>query len=311
MSGLQEKIFNYAIKAVAGLLAGGGALQLSTGGKHFGKLVFLGFTNLGLPSVDFLGRHYIGEGLYRTWGGKLANEVLPFLFHWRGLALLALLLLLIAHAVAMRPKSKTRESGKTPRLLLTRVYIRYYRPLTVVLLFTFTVGIFTVSNTFLLVACFLLAGLPSVLYLVYHSKDVLKGSYGDRFTYAAAFFLLVVALVGAPISYGRGIFDVRLFPVQDVQPQERQGFSIGTFVFGENRVDDKRLYCEVFYVPKDDRVVIKFFEPSGPVNPDFLPFGEPLRKLIENREDLRQYVRDTSFEDSEADLIQRVEGLLQ
>ncbi len=242
---MSERIVGWLLKLIAGLLASGGALELHSG-KIFGKIIFFVFDYVTVPNIAFNPIHQLNQvdGLYRTWGGQIAADFLPHLFSAKALLALVLVLLVTSHVIFKAHLEKARASVQK-YVLPVRLYLRYYFRITLVVFLGLTLSLFGVPTRFWLITCFLLMLLPSTIYLVLYSKDIMRGRFYERYAYVGMLLLLVVALVGLPANYGRKFFDVQLRPIEGMEGTVDSTVGLGPFLFDDNHAGSDQLICKI------------------------------------------------------------------
>ena len=272
---LKETIGNYLIKGVAAALAGESLHELAGGGHIFGKVIFFGFAQ-SMPAVEFLNRQLVSDEMYRTWGGEIGSALLDHLLETGGLLLLLSLLLLLAHVLLKREAMKSRRDNLYKYGLVGSFYCRYYFLITLLLQIFFLASLFAATTAFPILAYFLLIALPAVIYLLYNSRDVLKGDFAEQFMYVTTLVILAFAIVALPYNYGRWVFDIKLFSARLSEGEPGSAFGSDLFRCSENALGKTQLLCEVGR--EEGRLIVRFRDPSE--RPLEVGAPEPMKILL-------------------------------
>jgi hypothetical protein len=224
---LRKLLVSWAFPLIATLFLGGAGQQVY-GGRYYGAMLFSGMEtelSLSVPNQYLLGPDLLSSwstdifwGFLRSAPGPLS--ILPLL----------LLLLLMAHVVYKPSNVATqRPAGST----LVRLYLRFYIPITLLVLLALVLGVFTASRAFWLVALAIELVLPAFMYVYWYRTEAQSGRPQDRYALVSVLVLMVIVLIGMPYIYGRRVFDLQLRPVLTLANHEP---AENTFVFDEQRM---------------------------------------------------------------------------
>lgn len=216
--GLIEKLIGGVLRAFTGLIVTGGGLQLLDG-QWYGRTIFQAYlSRLNLqqiatpPSTEF----------YSTFAGESIPMGLRETSAWLVGASLVIGFAALAHVLGKPAVNKmlttitrpdlsahTRSRPKFNNLLgIGRVAYLTYQPVITLSLFLLLTGFFFAWPFERGLAFgFLVAAIPSALYLLLYPADFTGGTFLERFVYVTVLALLVLMLVGWPHLYATKLFD--------------------------------------------------------------------------------------------------------
>lgn len=272
-----EKIIGWALRMVTTVLVGGTGYQLFDG-RWFGETIFN--TYLQRHAVIVLTRPSNDE-LY----GIFAAQSVPLAMENSSGALiffsLVLLLALFAHVIskptvaklraALQPEQvprrvpRTRGEWKSVIRFAWCMYVKFHEFGTLCLFLALICLFFFWPFSRGLAIAFLLITIPSALYLLIYSSDISRGEFSERFAYACAFVMLVVAVIGWPRLYGQRYFDPDFaLASSSGSPDhcdENQLFKGPTFVAFEK--GDELLLFRLCFSKTGEKKYVDFFSTKG------------------------------------------------
>ena len=222
-----ERLLNALIRGLVAVLTGGGLLTASEW-SWFGTVVFTNFAST--LEITFQNHKLIQ---HEVWNAGLLFDSLDLAPGPGAFLGLIGLVLLLAHVLFKKTRQGLQQGhAATPQQVtgwlhrqsrtLAAIYVRYFYVLTAAVFLALVCCLWLSSSVVALVILFLLVSVPGTLYLLCYSKDLIHGSYAERFVYVVIILCFFLALFGLPRQYGHHRFDPIVWQVVDMEGTEKE-----------------------------------------------------------------------------------------